>query len=105
MKKSVVVILTGFILLVSVIASANFELREEKLSQTLSEQKSQNNKEYVVKNYNGYVSVFKGESSFPMLKTDTPVNSLPYDDQEKLKSGILIQSDTSLRKCLEDYCS
>lgn len=105
MKKCVAIILTGFVLLASVIASANFELKEEKLTQTLSEQKANNNKEYVVKNHNGYVAVFKEQSNSPMLKTDTLVNSLPYDDQEKLQNGILVQGDTSLRKCLEDYCS
>lgn len=105
MKKSMAIILTGFILLLSVIVSSNFELKEEKLSQTLSEQQSLNTKEYVVKNYNGYVAVFKENSNLPVIKTDTPVNSLPYDDQEKLKKGISVKGDISLRKCLEDYCS
>ena len=41
----------------------------------------------------------------PMIKTDTLVSSLPYDDQDKLKKGIEVKGDTSLRKCLEDFCS
>lgn len=38
-----------------------------------------------------------------MIKTDTLVSSLPYDDQDKLKEGIEVKGDTSLRKCLEDF--
>ena len=58
-----------------------------------------------MKNYKGYVSVFKKNEKSPMIKTDTLVSSLPYDDQDKLKEGIEVRGDTSLRKCLEDFCS
>ena len=39
------------------------------------------------------------------LKEEELVSSLPYDDQDKLKEGIEVNGDTSLRKCLEDFCS
>lgn len=105
MKEYVVIILTGCILFASVFASANFELKEEQLTQTLSQHNEVVEENYYVKNYKGYVSVFKKNEKSPMIKTDTLVSSLPYDDQDKLKEGIEVKGDTSLRKCLEDFCS
>ena len=105
MKEYVAIILTGCILFASVFVSANFELKEEEFAQTLSQQKATASEIYYVKNYKGYVSVFKKNEKSPMIKTDTLVSSLPYDDQDKLKEGIEVNGDTSLRKCLEDFCS
>lgn len=105
MKEYVAIILTGCILFASVFVSANFELKEEELTQTLSQQKTTASENYYVKNYKGYVAVFKKNDKSPMIKTDTLVSSLPYDDQDKLKEGIEVRGDTSLRKCLEDFCS
>ena len=98
MKEYVAIILTGCILFASVFVSANFELKEEEFAQTLSQQKATASEIY-------YVSVFKKNEKSPMIKTDTLVSSLPYDDQDKLKEGIEVKGDTSLRKCLEDFCS
>lgn len=105
MKEYVAIILTGCILFASVFVSANFELKEEEFAQTLSQQKATASEIYYVKNNKGYVSVFKKNEKSPMIKTDTLVSSLPYDDQDKLKEGIEVKGDTSLRKCLEDFCS
>lgn len=105
MKEYVVIILTGIVLVASVFVSANLELKEEQLTQTLSQQSQVSTDNYYVKNYKGYVAVFKKNQNSPTIKTDTLVSSLPYDDQDKLKNGIEVVGDTALRKCLEDFCS
>ena len=87
MKEYVAIILTGCILFASVFVSANFELKEEEFAQTLSQQKATASEIYYVKNYKGYVSVFKKNEKSPMIKTDTLVSSLPYDEIKKGNRG------------------
>ena len=68
MKEYVAIILTGCILFASVFVSANFELKEEEFAQTLSQQKATASEIYYVKNYKGYVSVFKKNEKIPIGK-------------------------------------
>ncbi len=61
---------------------------------------------YVISEYEGLVTVFyeqpvDGESIMEI--TDTPVNSLPEEEQIKIKNGIKIRGDNELIKCMENY--
>lgn len=53
----------------------------------------------------GYVAVWEGEDPQPALITDTPVRSLPPEDQLALRSGIRLPDREALTRALEDYCS
>lgn len=69
---------------------------------------SESYQHYVIGEYNGYVAVFyEKEVNGTSLKevTDTPVESLPEEEQEKLKEGIKIDGDDNLMKILSDYGS
>lgn len=40
-----------------------------------------------------------------VLRTRTPVSSLPKSDRVKLRRGIIVFSEEELKKLVEDYCS
>ncbi len=60
---------------------------------------------YIVREYNGMVSVFYSGQDKPFKITDRYVESLPQKDINDLKQGITVENDESLRKLLEDLCS
>lgn len=104
MKQYVAFIITALVLLSSVIVSANFELKTDEIVNT------QNNttviqQVYILKNSNGHLAVFKANENSPIITTDTLISDLPYDDQNKLLTGIRVTGDKNLRIALEDYCS
>ena len=58
---------------------------------------------YVLREENNRVVVYQGDTLW--LKTDTPVSQLPKGDRARLRRGIAVNSDTELKRLLEDYCS
>lgn len=60
---------------------------------------------YILKEKDGFVAVFydKGNEEELMETTDTPVASLPKEEQELLKEGIYITGNNNLLKILQDY--
>lgn len=61
---------------------------------------------YIISEYEGLVTVFyeqpvDGERIMEI--TDTPVNSLPQEEQIKIKNGIKIKGQNELIKCMENY--
>ncbi|MBQ9674090.1 MAG: hypothetical protein IJV39_05645 [Ruminococcus sp.] len=104
MRQYIAFIFTAIILMVLVIISATFQVKTEDL--TLTEQKTVITEEvYVLKNDNGRLAVFHEDETEPIITTDTLIENLPYQDQEKLKQGINVTGDKNLRIALEDYCS
>ena len=61
--------------------------------------------DYIIKDYNGIVTVFYNVDNEEKLKeyTKTYISSLPKDEQELLKKGIKIKGNTNLLKILQDY--
>ncbi len=57
---------------------------------------------YVLKEYEGKIAVFDTDQNL-IQTTSIYVNSLPELDKALLKSGIDIESETELKKALEDY--
>ncbi|WP_058486765.1 BofC C-terminal domain-containing protein [Defluviitalea phaphyphila] len=63
---------------------------------------------YMLGTYNGYLAIFYYNHSKEMqLKeiTETPISSLPKEEQDKLKKGIDIYGEEALIRILEDYNS
>jgi hypothetical protein len=58
---------------------------------------------YTVGVSEGRVAVFKDGAL--VLRTETPVNSLPRSDQLRLQEGIVVNSLKELKELMQDYCS
>lgn len=64
--------------------------------------------QYVLGVYNGFVTIFSNnEEGYPEIKeiTETPISSLPLEEQNKLEKGIEIYGEEELIRMLEDYTS
>ncbi len=80
----------------------------EKLSETFaSETIAQTEKfySYLLKSSGGKIAVLDNKTGKIIKKTDTLISVLPEKDQQMLKKGIKVESDTELRLLLEDFCS
>lgn len=64
-----------------------------------------NSLSYIVKDFNGNIAVFEGDSKTPFKITEVCTNTLPKLDQEKLINGIVVNSQIELNTLLEDLCS
>ncbi|MEE0059340.1 MAG: hypothetical protein UE295_00790 [Acutalibacteraceae bacterium] len=60
---------------------------------------------YIVREYNGMIAVFYSGQDKPFKITDSYVESLPQQDIDNLKHGIIVDNEENLRKLLEDLCS
>ncbi|HHW67178.1 hypothetical protein [Defluviitalea raffinosedens] len=62
---------------------------------------------FVVGEYNGYITIFYNNDGELEIKeiTETPISSLPIEEQNKLKAGIKVYGEEALIRILEDYTS
>lgn len=58
---------------------------------------------YTVREYNGSIGVFFGESATPALVYDIPVYTLPEADKLLLAEGIPANTEAELNSIIEDY--
>lgn len=61
---------------------------------------------YIIGEYEGLVAVFYEEEvdgEHIMEITETPVNSLPEEEQIKIKNGVKVKGQNELIKCMENY--
>lgn len=58
-----------------------------------------------VKEYNGRIGVFKGESAVPYRVIDYDFSLLSEYDREQLTEGIVIESDRELQQLIEDIAT
>ena len=120
--KSIVRIVLGIIcLLVAVIFifklmlvdDAGYEdyndfVETENVSSDINEKKSQADRRintYIVRAYNNNLAVFEEGEVEPYRIYDTDIRILPESDREKLEKGIKVESETDLRRLIEDYTS
>ncbi|MBQ6568936.1 MAG: BofC C-terminal domain-containing protein [Clostridia bacterium] len=92
-----------FILLIFSIAASFFIsgcARQMFSDRTSDENRSQT---YTVKETNGYIGVFYGESKTPYEILDADISEFPPEDQLLLKNGITVNSREELNEVLEDY--
>lgn len=62
-------------------------------------------KVFIIKEYNGKVAVFEGQNENPLFVSDVFVSNLPEADKELLESGIEVKTEKQLNRLIEDYCS
>lgn len=60
---------------------------------------------YVLSQKDGRVCAFVKDVEIPYIRTDTPVNSLPYDVQERLREGIEFENEEDMKRMLQEVCS
>ncbi len=60
---------------------------------------------YYLKDYNGKIAVFKGNSEIPYHIYNVFTSSLPEEDAETIKYGIEAHSENELNNLLADYLS
>lgn len=93
---------SGFI----VICTFGQSLHRQKLASKISESPpALPVAECVVKEYNGRIGVFKGESSTPYRVIDYDFSLLSEYDREQLTEGIVIESDRELQQLIEDIAT
>ena len=112
MKKLIVI--TGVILVLSVIVNAEIipalakqsAAKPEKNNQTLVDEiQPDPYTGYVVKEFNGKIAVFEKGVANPYRMTDMPVSFLPDYDKNLLVGGIELDSQDEVNRVLEDYLS
>ena len=60
--------------------------------------------EYLVKEHNGKIAIFKSGNNEPLTVLDSPyIRDLPQKDQEMLINGIVATNKAELYEILEDY--
>ncbi len=55
--------------------------------------------------WEGRLAVYLPQTDMPEIVYDTPIASLPEEEQQKLREGIAVADSEALAKCLEDYGS
>lgn len=61
------------------------------------------NIQYIVKEYDGKVAVFKLGENEPAETLDIDITSLPFSDRAALKEGISLQDTKKLNQLIEDF--
>ena len=60
---------------------------------------------YYLVEYDGYIAVLDAAKGQLCLYTETPVNSLPPADAERICQGLACTDEIALAKALENFCS
>ena len=64
---------------------------------------NQTNSQYIMRDYNGRIAVFRNGESSPEEVFDIFTSSLPKEEYERLMSGISVKDDSELQKLIEAY--
>lgn len=93
------VTISGFIVICTLGQSLQKQKAEAKSARIVSELEKV---EYVVREYEGKLGVFRGESETPYRIIDFNVSLLSEYDREQLADGIVIGSEEELNTFIED---
>jgi hypothetical protein len=107
MKKQYLLIISAFALIsILIVVVTSFSTPSEKniISQKKSSELSLPYL-YIIKDYEGKVSVFEKNKKEPIMITDVLVSSLPELDAKEMQKGIFINSKEELDSLIEDYIS
>ncbi|MDO4863001.1 MAG: hypothetical protein Q4A05_02425 [Ruminococcus sp.] len=58
-----------------------------------------------VREYNGRIGLFKGDSSVPYRVIDYNVALMPEFDREQLRAGVVMETEDELRRFIEDIAT
>ncbi len=59
----------------------------------------------MLREWNGQIALFEGDSDEPAEVYEVTVAALPEEEQERLREGIVIESEEALASLLDNYTS
>lgn len=59
----------------------------------------------ILREWNGQIALFEGDSAEPAEVYEVTVAALPREEQERLREGIVIESEEALSSLLDNYTS
>lgn len=65
--------------------------------------KEQTGSQYIMRDYNGRIAVFRNGEDFPDEVFDIFTSSLPKEESERIMNGIAIQDSQELQEMIEAY--
>ena len=110
-KISLIMILTGMaisaiIVIVTVSSSINRQrIRAEQLAEQTTTQTTPVEIGYCLKEYEGELAVFRGDSETPFQKLGVSMELMSDYDRVLLHDGIFVQTKKELNALIEDYTS
>ena len=90
------------VLLVGVAAWASAFLPPSAQERSLEQQQPTNR---TLREWNGQIGLFVGDTAEPFEVYDVPVAALPPEEQDRLRGGIIIENEEMLAELLENYTS
>lgn len=96
------VTVSGFIVICTLGQSIHRQKIANKISVSVPELSPA---ECIVREYNGRIGVFKGESSVPYRVIDYDVSLLSEFDREQLQEGVVMETEEELRQFIEDIAT
>lgn len=103
-NKNAFVIFFSVIFILSIIIISSSVNKTNRNNTDLTET-TVNEISYYLKDYNGKIAVFKGNSEVPYHIYDVFTDSLPKEDSEAIKYGIEAHSENELKNLVADYLS
>jgi len=110
-KLSLTVLLTGMavsaiIIVVTVSSSINRQrIKAEQLAAVTTTQTTPLEIGYYLKEYEGELAIFRGESKTPYKRLGVSVNLMSEYDKNLLSNGIFARTQKELNALIEDYTS
>lgn len=95
-------VMIACVLLIGIAAWASTLLpREPDAKSVPKEQVAQQ----MLREWNGQIALFEGDSDEPAEVYEVTVGALPNEEQERLREGIVIESEEMLASLLDNYTS
>lgn len=94
--------ISGFIIICTLGQSLHRRRMEAKISDIPQEMPAA---VCTVREYDGRIGVFKGESGVPYRIIDYDIRLLSDYDREQLREGLVIESDRELQQLIEDIAT
>lgn len=105
-RKMLINILTISLFLSAMIILVGVMLMQKKLDDnTMSNAQSASTIQFVLKEYEGKLGLFRGDAATPYQTLDFDVDYLGEYDRELLKQGIGVDTQRELEILIEDYTS
>lgn len=104
MKKTVLIIITGLILITCVCVQSGFT-SAPRTPYAVQPTAAADEGGYVVRDSGGKIAVFMRGGQHPVMTTGSRTDSLPKADARRVREGIEVADKKQLERLLEDLCS
>ncbi len=101
-RRRLLPVLIACVLLIGVAAWVSVLLPEEPVLEILPVEQPARQ---ILREWDGRLALFKGDDTEPAEVYDVTVAALPTEEQERLREGIVIESEEMLASLLDNYTS